>query len=287
MKRIVVIATIALFVVTACGGSGKGSKAKDSAKGSTTTATLFGGDSPLLGEGGTTGGTSGGSGRSTTTSKGAKGSTSSTAPVDRHGGPRPGTYQYDETLADAKNSTHGNVGFQVIDDRAIGDGWRSITTWVEGKKANRMLVTWRLSGRTVEFEQDAQGKSVSPLCDWTPDYLDLATPLKVGAKWSATSTCDQGHTVTKDRVFTGEVTGTDKVSVAGTSVDVFVIHRKVSSTSHIGDHRIRRDEDYTDRFAPSVGLLIQSSGTDTDFLDGVPKGIVTRTRSLQSLQPGS
>jgi hypothetical protein len=277
VRRIFTLAVMAMLAsASGCGGSEGRSSSRREANSPTTVN--FIGDT-------TTTRSRGGSSARTGTDRTQNGSPKTTArPVDRHGAPAVGRYVYDTTLTTNARTETGYSSYDVADNRPVSDGFETFETWGEKGAFDRVLARWRRSGRTVEIEQLKVGRSVSPSCDWTPDYLDMKLPLAPGTKWSATTACDEGHDLSRERSFSAEVAGTERVDVGGVPVDTVVIRRVVSSTTHAGAHLLRTDESYTDKFAPSVNLLVQTTGTETKLFDGVPQQVTTRSRKLQSLR---
>ncbi|MGQ0434038.1 MAG: hypothetical protein ACT452_16730 [Microthrixaceae bacterium] len=241
-RRLAVAAALALSAAACGGGDGSGAAADGAAATSTPGAA---GD-----DGGQQGGGADAGGAGDDTPRGGSTealSSSEALPIDltdarpnAHGAPFAGRYFYDI------EGTDSQVGLTVQDllgdqdattfDRSGDLG--QLHTEYERAEARASLVRWSAAGMHLDAEQRAQntssGPNESPVCDYQPNLLLTAPSLRVGQRWSDTSSCEsrQGDlTVTRDRTVSGEVLGASTVEVAGKALRTLRIKRVIDTTT--------------------------------------------------------
>jgi hypothetical protein len=139
--------------------------------------------------------------------------------------PKPGVYRY--------RTTGGGE-----------DGERETSVRVEERGRNgdevRLGITIAADGLTITNEETWRPEGVRTLrstfvfgeqraeCDWEPDVVEAAYPLRAGATWTSDSTCPVtvgATTVVARRTIRAEVVDLRRVRVAGEVVDVWAIRR--------------------------------------------------------------
>lgn len=157
-----------------------------------------------------------------------------------------------------------------------GDGEQEATTGVEDKgrqgDETRLAVTMTGRGLTGTSEVSWRPDAVRNLrttfsfgantadCDWEPDVVEYALPLRAGATWSSESTCTVrfGATpVVVKRAAKAEVLELRRVKVDGRVVDVWAI-RRVEQLSGGG---FSGESQAVGLFSPKHGIDVDVTGT--------------------------
>ena len=216
------VGTIGLFVVDPADGdsveTGAGATTTTTAAGKATTTTA---KSKSKSKGTVTTGATGETGTSTTTTTTpVKATTASTA------GPggqalRPaaaGKYDYRITNTDADGESDTSTGRYTISAAREVDG-ELRQTEVDDEDGTTITnnYAWRSDGLYLRsFDGDDSG------CDFEPDIKLVASPPTVGRQWSIDASCTaEGQTVSLQG--TSRISRTDRITVAGTQLDVHVI----------------------------------------------------------------
>lgn len=276
---------VLVLVLGACGGGGDG--AGNTANGSTTTV---GGEGDANGNGPDKSADGNGNrNRSDPLDAADAGQSPSgidpSKPVERTDVPAEGRYQYEYRRTGKATSRRtldvGNVG--------SGDGWlRQLTSFNSETTADRALVVWLADRHYVELEQRAREDQVAAPCEWDPGFVVLELPLEVGNTWESDSECAT-EAAERRRTMEAEVTGTRTIEIGGAPVETFVIEQTTTTTTDtMTTPAIQTVETQTstDLYSADRRLLVESSGTTTGALDGVPRGVPqTFTLTLLALSP--
>lgn len=189
--------------------------------------------------------------------------------------PRAGTYTYKETSdGETSESTLG-----IVD---TGPGRQGE---ISEQEDIRNDILWRDDAKLVEkttFGDPPNGFE----CDWEPDIRELVLPLREGASWEVSGTCEVGTDVTFAVEADTRVVGTAVVPVGGQDVATWRLESQgtIRFTSPQGSFEQEVASD--DRFAPEHGLYVRSVETTEgdDPQTGEPTSETT-TRELVSLEP--
>ena len=229
------------------------------------------------------GGSEGSGGNGGSNGDGSGGSSKTAATKKRRPGiPDEGRYTY-RVVTEGKEKPTERF-FDVVDgeERDAG-GFRQFLTWSVGDEATRFLVAQNDEGAIVEAEQRARGPEVATMCVWKPEYLDTPRNAEAGHSWTVSSACEADGTK-RERTMESRVVAVQQQSLDGRSFRVLVITRKITTTTSSKDIQMGETEDYTDRYAPDLGLLISREGTRSTTLQGVPRPPVKSKMELTSLK---
>jgi hypothetical protein len=168
--------------------------------------------------------------------------------------PRQGLYRYRATGSQSGEST-----VRVEERGRSGDEVRLGVTITGGQATIANEETWRAEGvRTLRSTFTFGQQHVD--CDWEPDVVEDAFPLKPGATWSSDSSCTVtfGATpVVVRRVVHAEVVDLRRVRIDGQVVDVWAI-RRVEQLSGAGQSG---ETTALALFSPKHGLDVDITGT--------------------------
>lgn len=188
--------------------------------------------------------------------------------------PKDGTYQY---------TTEGQDGTQDLTikttDRSGGEV-RQRTSGSFNQGSGSLDQVWNNQGFFWERISGGDGTQ-SGSCDFQPPLRILAQPMAAGTAWNFDSRCTiqfGAQSVVIHISGSAKVIKADRVSVAGTLVDTWLIER--TSTNEIiygGQTKSTNTSKSSEEWAPAYGLDTQSTQTDD-------KG-ESHKRSLVSLQP--
>ena len=124
--------------------------------------------------------------------------------------------------------------------------------------------TWRSNGIYLERTHSSEENSDS--CDWDPDILEVQTPLRIGASWTASGRCSfksEGESITMTQSVRSKVVRAERLTIDDEPVDVWVIEREGTERfegAMEGDsYKSERVERGTVRFSPALGLVVSSS----------------------------
>lgn len=218
---------------------------------------------------------------------GSNGGTNGSAPSTKKrppGIPDEGRYTY-RVVTEGREKP-GERLFDVVDgDERDAGGFRQFLTWSVDEEATRFLVAQTDEGAIVEAEQRARGPEVASMCIWKPEYLDTPRNAEAGQAWEVNSSCEADGAARK-RTMTGKVVAVQQQTLDGRTFKVLVITRTISTTTKSKDIAMAENEEYTDRYAPDLGLLISREGTRTTTLQGVPRPPIKSRMELTSLKGG-
>lgn len=189
--------------------------------------------------------------------------------------PRAGTYTYKETSdGETSESTLG-----IVD---TGPGRQEE---ISEQEDIRNDILWRDDAKLVEkttFGDPPNGFE----CDWEPDIRELVLPLREGASWEVSATCEVATDVTFEIEADTRVLGTAVVPVGGQDVATWRLESQgtVRFTSPQGSFEQEVASD--DHFAPEHGLYVRSvEKTEGDDPQTGQPTSETTTRELVSLEP--
>lgn len=290
-SRLLPVALVVLVLLGACGGS---SSNGDGADGLSTTTTLDPNDpftptdAAVGSEGGTNPGDPAGPGASTTSAApGSGGSPSTTtagpaprtAKADANGAPAAGSYAYKRGTTD--------VTLKVsVTDRAAGTTRQTHRLGTDDQAEETSLRFGSGPTLLVGLRNIRDGQT-GATCDVEPDLTLRPADLRIGAEWSGSGMCTLG---TSDgapqarQTESGEVTGTDTVTVDGQAVQVVIYdHTSIQEVLISGAVVATTKRTTVDRYAPALGLVVSSVGTSEATVTGKPPQSGTYELRLQSL----
>jgi hypothetical protein len=212
-------------------------------------------------------------------SGGSKQSTAATA-----GGPLPapadGTYTYDESGGGAKRSTSEKWSAQRGADSVT---LTSVRTEEDEGDTITETTKYRVTRSAFELVSDSStyNDEEPDTCTYKPPALVMPLPLKVGAKWKTTATCD-GEEPSDEDALTFEITGTGTDTIGGESVKTFTVKGTQSFDSTDETTGERTTYSFTDtRHVDPSTLLVVIEDITVNF-DGDTN---TFHRQLRSLKP--
>ncbi len=189
--------------------------------------------------------------------------------------PKPGSYRYRETSG-------GETSEQTL---RITDKGAGRQTEEDGEVTSE--VAWRDDGKYI-VETTFTAQQGGFRCDWDPDVLEYKFPLASGATWRIKNTCTvaQGFSIEIDS--TSRVTGSEKTSAAGQTVDTWIVHSEGTLTFRTPQGSSKQNLTADDRFSPAHGLSVHVSetirGPDPATGENVNE---SSTRELLNLTPAS
>ena len=134
------------------------------------------------------------------------------------------------------------------------------------------------SGFSIESElvqMSYGGQTASFDCTFDQPVLILPWPAKVGYSFSGSGTCGSGI----DLTVSGTITGTQPVTLDGTTVTTYVISTAVKTTG-----QVTSTDNETDWFAPSLRLDAKSQSNESGSYGPFPFSAQV-TRTLESGHP--
>ena len=190
--------------------------------------------------------------------------------------PTAGKYEYRETDA---SGTHTST--LAITDTGPG---RQTENTDNGQTIDE--VAWGSAGKFDLATTFNVGQG-SLRCAWSPVFAQYAFPLKAGKAWAVRSSCHPNTATSITLSGTSRVSGRQRVSVAGTSVDTWIVLTDATITfSGNGVAFTERLHD-VDHFAPDRGVTVQEVETTTDRDPSGKQTHDTTTRVLQNVAPGT
>ena len=275
------VATAALFLASAVGVAtiDRDDDVADVATSNDTTTTTTGGISLTPGPsdtpgvpGATTGSTSAPASTPTTRRTAGPGGTTPTTADASLGAaqdpgatvpPKAGTYRQRVTMqGEAKEST-----LKVVDVSRSGNTTTQRISFESDQGPIDNDVIWQPNALVVTKSRFTFGSSTAE-CDWEPDMQEYAFPLARGTTFSVDSRCTitvQGAVVNVRRTATSKIVELQRVKVAGTVVDTWVIDQteKVETSGGFASTSESTGKEW---FSPKHGLGVRSSarGTSTN-----------------------
>lgn len=203
---------------------------------------------------------------------------------------RPGLYVYKSTTGGKEGRSELRVsseagapaGEQRLLHRETSDG-----------NTTESSIAWRSNGvfersRTFPSGEGGDGST----CDWEPDVMIAARPLRAESTWRWDSKCrSKVEGQDADFRFTGEarVTGAQQANVGGRSVSVWRIQMtgKIEITGSYQGQPFTVVVDITsdDQFAPQQGITVRSESTSKVTGPGQPPQETRTLEELQNLDP--
>lgn len=272
----VLAVALAAALTAACSSGDDTSTTATTAPSTTVSSTIAGGDLPPTVEGDLLDPAN----IPTTIAPGGNGGEPAGLAPNEWGAPEPGGYQY---RFNSEDEVLGVFDHDVDRRRDLSQ----TLIFQREKRRDAQLVRWLADGMWVESEQIQEaGNPPGPRCNWQPRYLEVPRPLEVGRQWTIESTCAEEER-TRHRQGTARVTGSETITIAGASYEVFVIERSAETTlsNENGVPFATQRRQMTDRWAPSLGLLARSEGTVVITLEGVEQGTTPDRRELVDPTP--
>lgn len=204
--------------------------------------------------------------------------------------PKPGRYPYTSTRTTEGQPGSPATSFDVeVTTTSSSAGGEVRQTFTEKRKDAEpsQRVIWRGDSRLEDAFVVTAGDDRFE-CDWAPDERVLALPLRTGASWQSNATCsiNTGTTVFEvKRADTARVSGTRRVAVGGTEVDVWVVERTTTDvTTRSRVETNRQDHTIEQLWAPAQGLLVREVRRS---VEKTSSETIRRTdeRQLQRLTP--
>jgi len=269
MRRVAICLFLS-FLAGACGG---GRAAKQSA------ASASPGASSTPGSSASPGNTNGASSNKATAAPGLPRAAPLSGPIATTGTPpKTGTYTFNVTL-DAKRSTRDVV---VTSEGGSAAATKQGEKTSSDSASSTQHVIWRKDGKYLADIATKQGSNNYD-CNFEPDLVEYKFPLKVGAKWSGTSSCTLtiGAVKVKSTIHeTATVTGKGEVTIGGRRVKVWIINQVLDSSSEYGTRKYSGQSKRATQYAPEVGLAVRYSENSTSG-----DRSSNATYELQSTQP--
>lgn len=160
--------------------------------------------------------------------------------------PAEGLYQYRFTVQGDFGEQSNDFAIAVSEPRTVRGGTTQTHVWeIEGfpQTFDYRYTAQRLFLERVESTQP-DGSTFE--CIFDPPHVEMQLPLSAGAGWNGTTSCE-GEDQTAE--FESEVVRTERVEVAGTAVDTFVVR-----TITVADDDSRTVQ--TVWFAPTVRMYV-------------------------------
>lgn len=252
MRRLVAFALGVVLLAGACAGdrgipAGQG-RASSSASPERPTSSVAGSPAPSAAPG------AGVETRPGSAAPIAQPSTREQAPVD-------GRYEYLVTAVDGTGQQQQAVQVLRVATDARGVAVRQTHRLAAAGRDSLSVMEWRPDGVWALSQRSEEGGSSSPDCDWAPDILEWPLPFRVGATWTARSTCSVGSS-TRSVTVTGRVVRTENVQVGDRSVRAVVLERTRDEKVLLdGSVPIESKERSTDWVAVDNGLLLRSNSS--------------------------
>jgi hypothetical protein len=202
-------------------------------------------------------------------------------PATRITPPKEGTYRYKQT-SDGQTST---VTLEIEDK---GSGKQSETQSDGSQGAVTADVEYRPDGKydtKSTFGEPPQGFT----CDWKPDLLEARFPIAAGQTWDVKSSCTStvgaaSITITVNGKAT--VRGSERATVGGTPVDVWVGHFEGTINFKTPQGNFSQKVTSDDRISPKYGVTVRSTETSEGTNPQTGQEQKTKaTRELVSLTP--
>lgn len=186
------------------------------------------------------------------------------------GAPRLGSYRYRvESKTNVRSSTFSTVREDSrevkISYTRVGGGAKEVRIHrrIDGnssyeERSYRADGSWELTTVTEKDNKKTE-------CNWEPDKLLMQAPLREGATWAIDSRCSSANEKFEYDVherMTMRVTGRGQQTIAGRTIDTFVVERK-GTTEYTTRPREGEPQTFTSnetttlQFAPSVGLALK------------------------------
>jgi hypothetical protein len=121
-------------------------------------------------------------------------------------------------------------------------------------------VAWRGDGKYV-LETTFTAQQGGFRCDWDPDVLEYKLPLAQGTTWRIENSCVVAQGFTIEIESTSRVTGSEKTSVAGQTVDTWIVYSEGTLTFRTPQGTSMQRVTADDRFSPAHGLSVRVSET--------------------------
>ena len=183
------------------------------------------------------------------------------APVGRS--PKAGTYAYRLDVDDGKETY--DVSWKVEDAGKSGEETRVLMTAKGGNSTRIEHASFKSDGYLIRLNTFDSGGGPYD-CDWEPDVVEFRFPLATGLEWANDARCKitvASGTADARQTDTAKVTGTEQVDVGGEKVVVWVIERTRKSEFVGGGNTVIRETVSRELFAPSHGLVVLVTGTET------------------------
>lgn len=159
-----------------------------------------------------------------------------------------------------------------IDPATLADGGAKRQVHHISAQGGGSDVTYLFASDGIYIEQVVNNNYT---CALQPPLKALPLPLKVGAKWTAKSTC-QGTTTD----MTGEILRTEKRTIGGAETDTFV----VKSSVHTYGAGFDQQQDGTSWFSPDYRLRVREQ-THVEMTFGAEKVTSDSVQELTRLTP--
>ena len=192
--------------------------------------------------------------------------------------PKLGTYVYDVTF-NGKQSTRRTT---IAADGTSSAGTKLAERASSGSATATQHVIWTKDAKSLAETDSSQGSNRFD-CDWNPDMIEYKFPLAKGAHWSQSTSCTVtygGAKITSKVHNDATVRDSGQVTVAGTTVKVWIIDTTITNTSSDGTHTSSGSVKRTTQFAPEIGLPVRYTEVGK-----TPSGTASATFVLKNTKP--
>ena len=192
--------------------------------------------------------------------------------------PKNGTYTYNVTF----NGNHSTRRTTISTESKTSTATKQSESASSGSASAVQHVIWTKDAKYLAETVSSQGPNRFD-CDWKPDMIEYKFPLAKGAHWSQTTSCTVtfgAAKVTSTVHNDATVRGSGQVTIAGTTVKVWIIETKITNTSSDGTHTSSGSATRMTQFAPDVGLAVRYTETGKSS-----SGTATASFELQSIKP--
>lgn len=227
------------------------------------------------------------------------GTQSAQGPAGRpYGSTRPGKYRYRTTSTNTEGEKQTRESGVTIEDgsktpQALRQIIKPETTQEQresGFGGFQQEIEWRADG-LYEIGNKGTTPQGETGCNWDPPRLSLRLPLKVGLEWKSDSSCTstvtyqgQQQTFKNHTVTSSKVTGTQQVTVAGQTIEVFVIEERSTAKTEGSGFSNSAEGTGTRLFSAKHGLDVKWSGKSTSDFRGQKREFSTE-REILNLDP--
>lgn len=199
---------------------------------------------------------------------------------------RAGLYRFKITT----DGKEGRAELRVSDEAGAPAGeQRKLHRKTADGETTESSIAWRRNG---VFERSRSFPGGGGACDWEPDVMLLARPLKAGSSWKWDSRCtSQINGQQADFHYTGQgqVTGAQRAAVGGRQVNVWAIQMtgkiNITGTYQGQPFTVVVDIASDVQFAPEQGMTVRSDTTSKVTPPGQPTQEEHTVEELLNLDP--
>ena len=184
--------------------------------------------------------------------------------------PTPGTYHYTYTYSGngSEQPTSGSLTKKITTTASSGGVTRQteVDNGPDSRATRNVTDEWRPSG-FFEIREVINFNGQTATCTWSPPVEETPSGLAIGRAWTLEGSCQFtvfGQQVNLHLTGTGKVTGKERVSVGGVSVNVWDVTSNYDATaSNAGFGTFTIKFAGKERFAAGLGLIVEEDADTT------------------------